>query len=293
MENEVLTSAVCPTCGAPLKVIDEEKGTMQCEYCGGTSIDNRHTFTHVSRDFASELEYELTNADALIESGYYDKAFYAYNELMNKHSADWRVWWGMLRSRTQNFLLVNVNSNDFQTAEHYYNTAMKHIPEEKKKECEAVYEKWKGLVFAYNKAIADAYKRYKAGRRIIAFVFFAAFVAFLVFYYIVVNQHFEAALGDLEPTALGFVFLSLPIFTFVLGIAAIICKVGYVNVYMNLSSLGCSIMFVLADSTIAENAFNSFEDTLMFAIYVFMGFIIFQITTLISRIPAKIAKNRS
>ena len=293
MENEVLTSAVCPTCGAPLKVIDEEKGTMQCEYCGGTSIDNRHTFTHVSRDFASELEYELTNADALIESGYYDKAFYAYNELMNKHSADWRVWWGMLRSRTQNFLLVNVNSNDFQTAEHYYNTAMKHIPEDKKKECEAVYEKWKGLVFAYNKAIADAYKRYKAGRRIIAFVFFAAFVAFLVFYYIVVNQHFEAALGDLEPTALGFVFLSLPIFTFVLGIAAIICKVGYVNVYMNLSSLGCSIMFVLADSTIAENAFNSFEDTLMFAIYVFMGFIIFQITTLISRIPAKIAKNRS
>ncbi|MBO5377461.1 MAG: hypothetical protein J6A41_03650 [Ruminiclostridium sp.] len=293
MENEVLTSAVCPTCGAPLKVIDEEKGTMQCEYCGGTSIDNRHTFTHVSRDFASELEYELTNADALIESGYYDKAFYAYNELMNKHSADWRVWWGMLRSRTQNFLLVNVNSNDFQTAEHYYNTAMKHIPEEKKKECEAVYEKWKGLVFAYNKAIADAYKRYKAGRRIIAFVFFAAFVAFLVFYYIVVNQHFEAALGDLDPTALGFVFLSLPIFTFVLGIAAIICKVGYVNVYMNLSSLGCSIMFVLADPQLSSTAFNSFEDTLMFAIYVFMGFIIFQITTLISRIPAKIAKNRS
>ena len=293
MENEVLTSAVCPTCGAPLKVIDEEKGTMQCEYCGGTSIDNRHTFTHVSRDFASELEYELTNADALIESGYYDKAFYAYNELMNKHSADWRVWWGMLRSRTQNFLLVNVNSNDFQTAEHYYNTAMKHIPEDKKKECEAVYEKWKGLVFAYNKAIADAYKRYKAGRRIIAFVFFAAFVAFLVFYYIVVNQHFEAALSDLEPTALGFVFLSLPIFTFALGIAAIICKVGYVNVYMNLGSLGCSIMFLLADQEVAGTAFSSFEETLMFAIYVFMGFIIFQITTLISRIPAKIAKERS
>ncbi len=293
MENEVLTSAVCPSCGAPLKVVDEEKGTMQCEYCGTTSLDNRHTFSHVARDFASELEYHLTNADALLESGYYDKAFFAYNELMDKHGADWRVWWGMLRSRTQNFLLVNVDNNTFQTAEHYYNTAMKHVPEDRKKECEAEYEKWKGLVFAYNKAIADAYKRYKAGRRIIGFAFFAALAAFLVFYYIIVNQYFEAALGDLDPTALGFVFLSPAIFSFVLGIAAIICKVGYVNVHMNLMSLGCSIMFVLADPDIAETVFKSFEETLMFAIYVFMGFLVFQFTTLISRIPAKIAKNRS
>lgn len=212
---------------------------------------------------------------------------------MQNHGADWRVWWGMLRSRTQNFLLVNVDSNTFQTAEHYYTTAMKHIPDDKKKECEATYEKWKGLVFAYNKAIADAYKRYKAGRRIIGFVFFAAFIAFLVFYYIIVQQHFEAALGDLEPTALGFVFLSPAIFTFVLGIAAAICKVGYVNVYMNLTSLGCGIMFVLADSSISSTLFNSFEDTLMFAVYTFMGFLVFQILTILARIPAKIAKNRS
>lgn len=292
MENEVLTSAVCPSCGAPLKEPDEN-GNMRCEYCGATSLDNRHTFSHVARDFATELEYQLTNADALIESGYYDKAFIAYNSLMDNHGADWRVWWGMLKSRTQNFLLVDVDSNAFQTAEHYYNTAMKRIPEDKKKECEAAYEKWKGLVFAYNKAIADAYKRYKAGRAIIGIVFFAAFAAFLVYYYIIVNQYFLPALSDLDTTALGFVFLSPAIFSFVLGIAAIICKVGYVNVYMNLMSLGCSIMFVLADPDISSTAFKSFEETLMFAIYVFMGFLIFQITTLISRIPAKIAKNRS
>ena len=293
MENEVLTSAVCPTCGAPLKVIDEENGTMQCEYCGGTSIDNRHTFTHVSRDFATELEYELTNADALIESGYYDKAFYAYNELMNKHSADWRVWWGMLRSRTQNFLLVNVNSNDFQTAEHYYSTAMKRVPDGKKKECEAVYEKWKGLVFAYNKAIADAYKRYRAGRRIIGFVFTAALAAFLVFYYITANQYFSDALSDLDPTALGYVFLSPAIFSFVLGIAAIICKVGYVNVLMNLMSLGCGIMLAFAEPDIAANAFKDFDSFCVFIFCVAAGFFVFQLTTLISRIPAKIAKNRA
>ena len=293
MENELLTSAVCPTCGAPLKVIDEEKGTMQCEYCGVITLDSRHTFTHVARDYASELEYKLTNAEALIESEYFEKAFYAYNELMNNHSADWRVWWGLLRSRTQNFLLVAVTDNDFQTAQHYYNTAMKHIPDDKKKECETVYEKWKGLVFAYNKAIADSYKRYKAGRKIIGFVFFAALAAFLVFYYIVVNQYFEPAISDLEPTALGFVFLSPAIFSFVLGIAAIICKVGYVNVIMNLMSLGCSIMFVLADTSIAESVFRSAEETIMFAVYTAMGFLIFQLTTIISRIPAKIAKDRS
>lgn len=292
MENEVLTSAVCPTCGAPLKVIDD-KGTMQCEYCGVTSLDNRHTFSHVTRDFASELEYQLTNADALIDSEFYDKAFNSYYSLMQNHGADWRVWWGMLRSRTQNFLLVNVDSNTFQTAEHYYTTAMKHAPDDKKKECEATYEKWKGLVFAYNKAIADAYKRYKFGRKVIGFVFFAALAAFLVFYYIVVNQHFENLLRDLEPTALIYVFLSPAIFSFVLGIAAIICKVGYVNVLMNLMSLGCSIMFVLADSDIAATAFTNVEETIMFAIYVFSSFLMFQLTTLISRIPAKIAKNRS
>ncbi len=293
MENEVLTSAVCPTCGAPLKVVDEEKGTMQCEYCGGTTIDNRHTFTHVSRDFASELEYQLTNANALIESGYYDKAFFAYNDLMDKHSADWRVWWGLLRSRTQNFLLVNVSGDTFQTAEHYYNTTMKHVPEDKKKECEAVYEKWKGLVFAYNKAIADSYRRYKAGRRIIGFVFTAALAAFLVFYYIIINQYFSDAIGGLDLTALGYVFLSPAIFSFVLGIAAIICKVGYVNVLMNLMSLGCSIMLILADPETASLAFADFESTLMFLIYIGMGFLTFQITTIISRIPAKIAKDRS
>lgn len=292
MENEVITSAVCPSCGAPLKEPDEN-GNMKCEYCGATSLDNRHSFTHVSRDFASELEYQLTNADALIESGYYDRAFYAYNELMNNHSADWRIWWGMLRSRTQNFLLVNVDANTFQTAESHFNNAMKFVPDDKKKECEAAYEKWKGLVFAYNKAIADAYKRHKAGRKIIGFVFFAAFLAFLMFYYIVVNQYFEPLLSDFDTTAIGCIFLSPAIFSFVLGIAAIICKVGYVNVFMNLTSLGCGIMFTLADASIAETVFKSFEETLMFAVYVLANFLLFQIITILARIPAKIAKNRS
>ena len=292
MENEVLTSAVCPSCGAPLKEPDEN-GNMKCEYCGATSLDNRHTFSHVARDFATELEYQLTNADALIESGYYDKAFFAYNSLMDNHSADWRIWWGMLRSRTQNFLLVNVDSNTFQTAEHYFNTAMKRVPDDKKKECEAAYEKWKGLVFAYNKAIADAYKRYKTGRRIIGFVFFAAFAAFLAFYYIVVTPCFDAAVNDFDPTALGFVFLSPAVFTLVLGIAAAICRVGYVNVYMNLTSLGCAIMFALSDSTIGATSFDGPEGVLIFCFNVFTVFLAFQLLTILARIPAKIAKNRS
>lgn len=292
MENEVLTSAVCPSCGAPLKEPDEN-GNMHCEYCGATSLDNRHTFSHVARDFATELEYQLTNADALVESGYYDKAFFAYNALMDNHSADWRIWWGMLRSRTQNFLLVNVDNNTFQTAEHYFNTAIKRIPDDKKKECEAEYEKWKGLVFAYNKAIADAYKRYRAGRRIIALVFFAVFAAFLVFYYIAVKQNYEPLFGDLDPTALGFIFLSPVVFTLALGIAAAICKVGYVNVYMNLTSLGCGIIFCLADSALTEAALKSFEDALLFALCVVANFLFFQLITILARIPAKIAKNRS
>ena len=109
--------------------------------------------------------YDCFYNGAVFDSEFYDKAFNSYYSLMQNHGADWRVWWGMLRSRTQNFLLVNVDSNTFQTAEHYYTTAMKHAPDDKKKECEATYEKWKGLVFAYNKAIADAYKRYKLGRK--------------------------------------------------------------------------------------------------------------------------------
>ena len=112
-ENKIIASAVCPQCGAPLKVIDD-KGTLKCEYCNTMSLDGRHSFTHISRDFDSELEISLESAQTLLKNEYYEQAFSAYSNLVGTFGKDYRVWQGLAASITQNFMNYGVSSDVFK-----------------------------------------------------------------------------------------------------------------------------------------------------------------------------------
>lgn len=290
MAEELITSAVCPSCGAPLKPVDE-KGNMLCEFCGVVSLDNRHTFKHVSHDFEKDLSFHLRNADALIDAGYYADALSAYHGLIREYGADYRVWWGMIVSKTYNFTRADINEADFKAVEEYHATAVKSMPDNVKKENEALYQKWRDSVFEYNNALAAAYRRHKIGRAIITASFFAAVITFLIFFCIfskdlVVKYAHDGLL------AVGYSMLSVAIFTFVLGIASIICRVTYANALMNITSLGCAVLIMVADVDFAlgiEAVGKAIAENIWEIVF---AFLIFQISTLISRIPAKISKDR-
>ena len=290
MPEELITSAVCPGCGAPLKPVDE-KGNMLCEFCGAVSLDNRHTFKHVSHDFEKDLSFHLRNAQALIDAGYYADALSAYHSLIREYGADYRVWWGMIVSKTFNFTRADITEPDYRAVEEYHVTAMKSMPEAVKKENEALYQKWRASVFEYNDALAAAYRRHKIGRAIITLSFWAVVVAFLVFFHNF-SKHLVVEYVNDGLLAIGYAMLSIAVFTLVLGIASIIFRVTYANALMNITSLCCAVIIMIADRDFAQG-FEAIAGYLAEHIFeTLVMFLAFQLSTLISRIPAKISKDR-
>ncbi|MBO5266323.1 MAG: hypothetical protein J6B08_03400 [Ruminiclostridium sp.] len=286
MPEELITSAVCPGCGAPLKPVDE-KGNMLCEFCGAVSLDNRHTFKHVSHDFEKDLSFHLRNAQALIDAD----ALSAYHSLIREYGADYRVWWGMIVSKTFNFTRADITEPDYRAVEEYHVTAMKSMPEAVKKENEALYQKWRASVFEYNDALAAAYRRHKIGRAIITLSFWAVVVAFLVFFHNF-SKHLVVEYVNDGLLAIGYAMLSIAVFTLVLGIASIICRVTYANALMNITSLCCAVIIMIADRDFAQG-FEAIAGYLAEHIFeTIVMFLAFQLSTLISRIPAKISKDR-
>ena len=121
-ENKTITSAVCPQCGAPLNVVDD-KGTLECKFCGTVSLDQRHSFAHFSRDYESELSQNLESAETLLKNEFFGDAYAAYSQLITTFGKDYRVWQGLAASITKNFMDYEVSDDCFAQVEKFYNTA--------------------------------------------------------------------------------------------------------------------------------------------------------------------------
>lgn len=145
MENETITSAVCPQCGAPLTEADEN-GNMKCEFCGTVSLDNRYTIVRTTYDFGAELIHYLENAEELLSDGEYNLAFRKFEEITEQHSKDYRGWWGMARALTHNFTLMDLSEDKNARLQKYYAKALSKAPVENKEELETTID-------SYNRAI--------------------------------------------------------------------------------------------------------------------------------------------
>ncbi len=300
--EEMLTAAKCPTCGAPLEVIPET-GEMKCEYCGVVTLDNRHSYSHVNvtRDFKSELEHYLENAESLLKSGLYYEAEEAYKKLLSEFSTDHRVWWGMLVANTHNFTTMGINQNEsgtFAETNILLNSAVDRAPQKIGEEYRFTYEKWVKSVEDYQRRLdeereAAARKRRQAESRarfrhnLKNFLFFITFAVFIFGFY---SQCVYAENGGKFYEGMesndGLICLCIiaGAYAILVGIAAIITRFAHANAYINMTIIGCTADILIA--TYQANPDTSMGTYIAGAVLSVIGF---ALATLIGRIPAKIA----
>lgn len=289
-ENKTIVSAVCPQCGAPLKVVDD-KGTLKCEYCNTVSLDGRHSFTHISRDFDSELVQRLESAETLLKNEYYGDAYDAYSQLIATYGKDYRVWQGLAASITRNFTDYCVTNDCFSQVERFYNTARSTKGFSEDCEFAVIYKKWRAEVIARNERIqAFAIKSAKQ-RRIKNVIFFATIPVFLCIYWFVCsNMMAGEPLSNWIWDMLRYA-LAPAIYSTALGIAAIIVKFPYVSMCLNVTAVGCICIF-FAGTALIKDSFKSFN-IFWFAGTLILTVILYMLSTVIGRIVGKIAEDRS
>lgn len=222
-ENELLTAAVCPQCSAPLKVVDEN-GVMKCEFCGAVLLDKRHSFVHTTRDFESEMNHYIENAECLMSDGEYSIAFERFKEISENYSKDYRGWWGMARASTREFTDVDISEENFKLLCKRYSNALSKAPDDKKQEIEAVFTEYNAAVTKANQSLAKVYERIERNEHLVTLSYpisIAVYTVFMFVYsiiYILINN---PKLGNAGGSVVGAVIPAL-IFGIAYGIWAII-----------------------------------------------------------------------
>ena len=183
MENETITSAVCPQCGGQLTAADEN-GNMKCEYCGTISLDQRHSFVHTTRDFESELNHYLENAEELMSDGEYDIAFKKFKEIAEKFSKDYRGWWGMARAITYEFTETDLNEESYKELCRYCKNAKAKASDEKKAEMEAVYREYEAAIQKSNEEFYKILQKINRDEKLIALSFPVSIVVYTIFMFV-------------------------------------------------------------------------------------------------------------
>ncbi len=110
-----LISAKCPHCGADIRVNEGSKSGV-CEFCGSTFVtqdavtnytvnNNYNTVQYITKTAASAAEAGeyIRRGDVLLSLGEFGRAEEAYLRAVELEPADWRGWFGMVKTRTKNF----------------------------------------------------------------------------------------------------------------------------------------------------------------------------------------------
>lgn len=183
MENETITSAVCPQCGAPLTEADEN-GNMKCKFCGAISLDKRHSFVHTTRDFEAELAHYLENAEELISDGEYEIAFKKFKEIAEQYSKDYRGWWGMARALTFDFTEPDLSEESYKEVCRYCKSALAKAPDDKKEELEIFFNEYNDIITKANQDLLRIYKKIERDERLIALSFPASVAVYTIFMFV-------------------------------------------------------------------------------------------------------------
>lgn len=110
-----LISAKCPHCGADIRVNEGSKSGV-CEFCGATFVtqdavtnytvnNNYNTVQYITKTAASAAEAGeyIRRGDVLLSLGEFGRAEEAYLRAVELEPADWRGWFGMVKTRTKNY----------------------------------------------------------------------------------------------------------------------------------------------------------------------------------------------
>lgn len=211
MENETITSAVCPQCGAPLTEADEN-GNMKCEFCGATALDNRHSFVHTSHNFEDDLNHYLENAEILLSDREYNRALDKFNEIASNFSKDYRGWWGMARALTHNFTQKDLDEEIHTKVNKYCTNAIAKAPEDKREELTVTYNEYKAAVKQVSINIKKLYEKFERSEKLIALSFPASIVVYTVFmfvYSIIYNLINNPELGNAGGDIVGVIIPAL------------------------------------------------------------------------------------
>lgn len=243
-ENELLSAAVCPQCSAPLKPVDEN-GVMKCEFCGAVLLDKRHSFVHTTRDFESEMNHYIENAECLMEDGEYSTAFNQFRQVAENFSRDYRGWWGMARAATEEFSDTDISEDDFKRLYKHYTNALSKAPDDKKQEIEAVFAEYNAAVKKVNQSLAKLYERIERNERLIALSYpisIAVYTVFMFVYsiiYILINN---PQLGNAGGGVIGAVLPAL-IFGIAYGVWAMVQDSEYAIIGVPIAAVLSGIMW--------------------------------------------------
>ncbi|MEL7609892.1 MAG: hypothetical protein AAGU74_10330 [Bacillota bacterium] len=103
-------AAKCPACGAGIQVPDDTQKTF-CTYCGSSIISEDaiklnkvQVVGTVEVAGIATLEKLIETAEANMYIEQYDRAFQVFNQITLEYPADYRGWWGKLRSYSHEFM---------------------------------------------------------------------------------------------------------------------------------------------------------------------------------------------
>lgn len=177
-----LISAKCPHCGADIRVNEGSKSGV-CEFCGATFVtqdavtnytvnNNYNTVQYITKTAASAAEAGeyIRRGDVLLSLGEFGRAEEAYLRAVELEPADWRGWFGMVKTRTKNF-------TDYEDTSHaaLYDKARKVAPKEASEAMSRLYEPYSNVCSYFGEQKAKSIQQGK-GRGVKA----AAIVAVIV-----------------------------------------------------------------------------------------------------------------
>ena len=110
-------AAICPQCGGQLNVEQGQK-FVKCDFCGTISAtadvhyhEHKETHNHYHGNVqfgGQDLETLVKNADTLIRLGDYSAAYSVYDKICKSYPHDYRGWWGMILTATDNLTDYNL-----------------------------------------------------------------------------------------------------------------------------------------------------------------------------------------
>lgn len=128
--------AKCKNCGGDIR-LDENLTRGKCEYCGtefvksDMIVNNNYTIQNATLVVNEEnlTEQMFVNAETYLTTlKDYDKAFNAYQSITQSKVNDYRGWWGMLRSVSHDFTLIENTKQVYEQMCSYADNALKLVP---------------------------------------------------------------------------------------------------------------------------------------------------------------------
>ncbi len=96
-------AAVCPVCNTPFIT---QNAINNYNTTNVTNIGNLHA-DNVNLNTADSLENKIKAAETFYTMKEYKKAYNIFNQLTAEHPYDARVWWGVLKSNTEDFTVYD------------------------------------------------------------------------------------------------------------------------------------------------------------------------------------------